>query len=127
MGGAPNWQIVLVYDQYERPRCPPDRGSQDRPGYPLYLYCGRGRPGCHRGRGDESAAVRSLPQYVHTPETVAGRIRELRQATGASSVVIHYPPYYGSEKAVRSLRLFAEEVMPDLQGDEAPLQALAKP
>ena len=62
-----------------------------------------------------------------SPETVAGRIRELRQATGASSVVIHYPPYYGSEKAVRSLRLFAEEVMPDLQGDEAPLQALAKP
>jgi hypothetical protein len=26
--------------------------------------------------------------------------------------MLHYPPYYGTEKARKSLRLFAEKVMP---------------
>ena len=29
--------------------------------------------------------------------------------------VAHYPPYYGHEKAMKSLRLFAERVMPEFK------------
>jgi hypothetical protein len=31
---------------------------------------------------------------------------------GLTSLLLHYPPYYGHDKAMRSLRLFAERVMP---------------
>jgi len=50
-----------------------------------------------------------------SPETVTRRLRELRDKTGLTSVLLHYPPYYGHEKAMRSLRLFAERVMPDFR------------
>jgi hypothetical protein len=46
-----------------------------------------------------------------SPETVA-RLRELQAKTGLTSLRLHYPPYYGHAKAMRSLRLFAERVMP---------------
>jgi hypothetical protein len=37
----------------------------------------------------------------------------LRHLThGLTSLLLHYPPHYGHEKAKRSLRLFAERVMP---------------
>jgi len=49
------------------------------------------------------------------PETVIARIRHLRDATGAGSLMLHYPPYYGTEKAIASLRLFADQVMPALR------------
>jgi hypothetical protein len=29
-----------------------------------------------------------------------------------TSLLLHYPPYYGHDKAMRSLKLFAERVMP---------------
>jgi len=61
---------------------------------------------------DELAAT----TLVHGgPETVVRRIRELREKTGCSSMLLHYPPYYGHEKAMRSLRLFAERVMPEFR------------
>jgi alkanesulfonate monooxygenase SsuD/methylene tetrahydromethanopterin reductase-like flavin-dependent oxidoreductase (luciferase family) len=50
-----------------------------------------------------------------SPETVARRLRALREATGLTSLLLHYPPYYGHDKAMRSLRLFAERVMPEFQ------------
>ena len=31
---------------------------------------------------------------------------------GVDSVMLHYPPYYGQEKALASLELFATEVIP---------------
>ncbi len=40
------------------------------------------------------------------------RLRELQSRTGMTSLLLHYPPYYGREKAMKSLRLFAERVMP---------------
>lgn len=46
------------------------------------------------------------------PETVTRKLRALAETTGMTSLMLHYPPYYGTEKARRSLRLFAEEVMP---------------
>ncbi|MGE3539855.1 MAG: LLM class flavin-dependent oxidoreductase [Candidatus Tectimicrobiota bacterium] len=49
------------------------------------------------------------------PETVRRRLRELQTQTGLTSLLLHYPPYYGHEKAMRSLRLFAEHVMPEFR------------
>ncbi|MBM4443010.1 MAG: LLM class flavin-dependent oxidoreductase [Candidatus Rokubacteria bacterium] len=51
-----------------------------------------------------------------SPETVVRRLRELRDTTGLTSLLLHYPPYYGHEKAMKSLRLFAERVMPEFKG-----------
>jgi alkanesulfonate monooxygenase SsuD/methylene tetrahydromethanopterin reductase-like flavin-dependent oxidoreductase (luciferase family) len=48
-------------------------------------------------------------------ETVVWRLRELQKATGLTSLLVHYPPYYGHEKAMKSLRLFAERVMPEFR------------
>ena len=47
-----------------------------------------------------------------TAETVIARLREMRKRTGMTSLLLHYPPYYGREKTMRSLRLFAERVIP---------------
>jgi alkanesulfonate monooxygenase SsuD/methylene tetrahydromethanopterin reductase-like flavin-dependent oxidoreductase (luciferase family) len=50
-----------------------------------------------------------------SPETVASRLRRLRDETGLTSLLLHYPPYYGHDRAMRSLRLFAERVMPEFR------------
>jgi alkanesulfonate monooxygenase SsuD/methylene tetrahydromethanopterin reductase-like flavin-dependent oxidoreductase (luciferase family) len=61
---------------------------------------------------DELAATTLLHG---SPETVTRRLRELRDRTGLTSLLLHYPPYYGHEKAMRSLRLFAERVIPEFR------------
>jgi alkanesulfonate monooxygenase SsuD/methylene tetrahydromethanopterin reductase-like flavin-dependent oxidoreductase (luciferase family) len=48
-------------------------------------------------------------------ETVIARLRELQARTGMTSLLLHYPPYYGREKTMRSLKLFAERVIPAFQ------------
>ena len=59
-----------------------------------------------------------LPNFVKgiltrfAPETVIARLRALRDQTGLTSLLLHYPPSYGHEKTMQSLRLFAERVMP---------------
>ena len=45
-------------------------------------------------------------------ETVIAKLREMQARTGMTSLLLHYPPYYGREKAMKSLRLFAERVIP---------------
>lgn len=52
-----------------------------------------------------------------SPETVIRRIHELREATGMTSLLLHYPPHYGHANAMKSLRLFAEHVMPAFRPD----------
>lgn len=52
-----------------------------------------------------------------SPETVIRRIEEFRKA-GATSIMLHYPPYYGVRKTLDMLRLFAKEVLPHIQGPE---------
>jgi alkanesulfonate monooxygenase SsuD/methylene tetrahydromethanopterin reductase-like flavin-dependent oxidoreductase (luciferase family) len=47
-----------------------------------------------------------------SPATVIAKIEELAAKTGVNSVMLHYPPWYGVEKALASLELFAAEVMP---------------
>ncbi len=50
-----------------------------------------------------------------SPATVIAKLRELRHKTGLTSLLLHYPPYYGHEKAMRSLQLFAEKVIPEFR------------
>lgn len=47
-----------------------------------------------------------------SPATVVERIAQLKAKTGLSSLMLHYPPWYGTEKAKASLELFAREVVP---------------
>jgi alkanesulfonate monooxygenase SsuD/methylene tetrahydromethanopterin reductase-like flavin-dependent oxidoreductase (luciferase family) len=61
-------------------------------------------------RDYDTLAVTTL---VHgSPDTVIARLRALRDQTGLTSLLLHYPPPYGHEKTMQSLRLFAERVMP---------------
>lgn len=50
-----------------------------------------------------------------SPETVTRKLRALAETTGLTSLMLHYPPYFGTEKARKSLRLFAEKVMPQFR------------
>ncbi len=69
---------------------------------------------------DELAATTLLHG---SPDTVIRRLKELQAATGLSSLVLHYPPYYGPEKSLKMLRLFAKEVLPEFQGKDAAASA----
>ena len=63
---------------------------------------------------DYDALARST--IIHgSPATVVARIQELKAKTGLASMMLHYPPWYGTEKAKASLELFAREVMPRLR------------
>ena len=57
-----------------------------------------------------------------SPETVIDRIEQLR-AAGATSITLHYPPYYGPQKTLEMLRLFSEEVLPNVRGPGPQAQA----
>jgi alkanesulfonate monooxygenase SsuD/methylene tetrahydromethanopterin reductase-like flavin-dependent oxidoreductase (luciferase family) len=53
-----------------------------------------------------------------SPSTVVEKIERLRDMTGATSVMLHYPPWYGVDKALASLELFATEVAPKLRAKQ---------
>jgi alkanesulfonate monooxygenase SsuD/methylene tetrahydromethanopterin reductase-like flavin-dependent oxidoreductase (luciferase family) len=62
------------------------------------------------GRSEYDGLLRDV--ILHgSPATVIEKIDRLR-AIGANSLMLHYPPWYGAEKAIASLELFAREVMP---------------
>lgn len=54
-----------------------------------------------------------------SPDTVLRKI-EAFKAIGMTSLMLHYPPYYGQERTVEMLRLFAKEVLPHVQKMDAP-------
>ncbi len=47
-----------------------------------------------------------------SPKTVIEKLERLKAMTGLSSLMLHYPPWYGPERALASLEMFAREVMP---------------
>jgi alkanesulfonate monooxygenase SsuD/methylene tetrahydromethanopterin reductase-like flavin-dependent oxidoreductase (luciferase family) len=53
-----------------------------------------------------------------SPRTVIEKIQRLGDMTGASSIMLHYPPWYGGERTLASLELFADEVMPKFKAPE---------
>jgi alkanesulfonate monooxygenase SsuD/methylene tetrahydromethanopterin reductase-like flavin-dependent oxidoreductase (luciferase family) len=60
-----------------------------------------------------------------SPATVAEKIARLQAMTGAGSIMLHYPPWYGAQKALASLELFAAEVMPKFATASGPTRARA--
>ncbi len=44
---------------------------------------------------------------------------------GATSIMLHYPPYYGVQQTLDMLRLFAKEVLPHVQGKPTLSKAVA--
>jgi alkanesulfonate monooxygenase SsuD/methylene tetrahydromethanopterin reductase-like flavin-dependent oxidoreductase (luciferase family) len=66
------------------------------------------------GRSDYDGLLRDV--ILHgSPATVIEKIERLR-AIGANSLMLHYPPWYGADKAIASLEMFAGEVMPKFAG-----------
>ena len=68
------------------------------------------------GTADASFAARRATQPIVTPEEIIERIHALQQTISLEKVVIHM--FYGGmprDKAERSLRLFAEKVLPEVQ------------
>jgi alkanesulfonate monooxygenase SsuD/methylene tetrahydromethanopterin reductase-like flavin-dependent oxidoreductase (luciferase family) len=53
-----------------------------------------------------------------SPATVIAKLERLRDMTGAASLMLHYPPWYGVDKALASLEMFATEVMPKFKSPE---------
>ncbi len=71
---------------------------------------------------DSQFAYENLVQgtiFHGAPDTVIRQIERF-QAAGATSIMLHYPPYYGQEKTLEMLRLFAKEVLPHIQALTAP-------
>jgi alkanesulfonate monooxygenase SsuD/methylene tetrahydromethanopterin reductase-like flavin-dependent oxidoreductase (luciferase family) len=66
------------------------------------------------GRTDYDGLLRDV--ILHgSPATVIEKIERLR-SIGANSLMLHYPPWYGADKAIASLEMFAGEVMPKFAG-----------
>ena len=54
-----------------------------------------------------------------SPDTVIRRIEEFRKV-GVTSLMLHYPPYYGVQQTIDMLKFFAKEVMPHVQSKAEP-------
>ena len=68
------------------------------------------------GAGERNYDTLSRDVILHgSPATVSEKIARLREMTGTGSLMLHYPPWYGIERALASLELFAAEVMPKFQ------------
>jgi hypothetical protein len=66
------------------------------------------------GRTDYDGLARDV--ILHgSPKTVIAKIEHLR-SIGVNSLMLHYPPWYGSDRALASLEMFAREVMPHFAG-----------
>lgn len=70
-----------------------------------------------QGEGSISKAldydVLARTTIIHgSPATVRERIEELKAKTGLTTLLVHYPPWYGAGRIMNSLELFAAEVMP---------------
>ena len=53
-----------------------------------------------------------------SPATVIGKIEELQAKAHNASLMLHFPPWYGADKALASLELFAAEVMPKFRREQ---------
>jgi alkanesulfonate monooxygenase SsuD/methylene tetrahydromethanopterin reductase-like flavin-dependent oxidoreductase (luciferase family) len=72
--------------------------------------------------GDEQFSYDNLMDgtILHgSPDTVLRKIEEFK-AVGTTSLMLHYPPYYGQQQTLEMLRLFSKEVLPHVQAMDAP-------
>ena len=69
---------------------------------------------------------RKRTQPIGTPAAIIQRIRELQKYLSLEKIVLHF--FYGgmpSEKAEKSLRLFAEQVLPEVHAMATPIHPLS--
>jgi alkanesulfonate monooxygenase SsuD/methylene tetrahydromethanopterin reductase-like flavin-dependent oxidoreductase (luciferase family) len=88
------------------------------PGYEEYLK----RQTADVGVADASLAARRATQPIGTPDEIIEKIRTLQKAISLEMVVIHM--FYGGmprAKAEKSLRLFAQKVLPAVQAMPTPI------
>ena len=87
-------------------------------GYEEYLK----RQNADVGTADASFAARRATQPIGTPDEIIEKIRALQWTISLEKVVIHM--FYGGmprDKAEKSLRLFAKEVLPEVQAMPTPI------
>jgi alkanesulfonate monooxygenase SsuD/methylene tetrahydromethanopterin reductase-like flavin-dependent oxidoreductase (luciferase family) len=87
-------------------------GFKDIKGYEEY----QSRQSADVGVAEASAAARRATQPIGTPDEIVDRIKTLQWNIGLGEIVVHV--FYGGmprEKAEKSLRLFAEKVLPAVQ------------
>jgi len=87
-------------------------------GYEEYLE----RQTADIGSADAGFAARRRTQPIGTPDEIITRIKTMQQAISLETLVIHV--FYGGmprDKAERSLRLFAEKVLPEVQAMPTPI------
>ena len=87
-------------------------------GYEEYLK----RQNADVGTADASFAARRATQPIGTPDEIIEKIRAMQWTISLEKVVIHM--FYGGmprDKAEKSLRLFAEKVLPEVQAMPTPI------
>jgi alkanesulfonate monooxygenase SsuD/methylene tetrahydromethanopterin reductase-like flavin-dependent oxidoreductase (luciferase family) len=93
-------------------------GFQGIKGYEDY----QARQSADVGIADASAAARRATQPIGTPDEIVDKIKTLQWNIGLGEIVVHV--FYGGmprEKAEKSLRLFADKVLPAVQAMPTPL------
>jgi alkanesulfonate monooxygenase SsuD/methylene tetrahydromethanopterin reductase-like flavin-dependent oxidoreductase (luciferase family) len=61
-----------------------------------------------------------------SPATVIEKIETLRDMTGAASIMLHYPPWYGEQRTRAALEMFAQTVIPKFKAQPASQPARAQ-
>jgi len=87
-------------------------------GYEEYLK----RQTADVGSADVSFAARRATQPIGTPDEIIDKIKTLQRAISLETLVVHV--FYGGmprNKAEKSLRLFAEKVLPEVQAMPTPI------
>jgi len=87
-------------------------------GYEEYLI----RQNADISTADAGFAARRATQPIGTPDDIIDRIKTLQQSISLEKLVIHM--FYGGmprDKAEKSLRLFAEKVLPEIQAMPTPI------
>ena len=93
-------------------------GFEGVKGYEEYLE----RQTADVGVADATIANQRNTQPIGTPDDIIDRIKAVQQAISLETLVIHF--FYGGmpkEKAEKSLRLFAEKVLPEVQAMDTPV------
>ena len=93
-------------------------GYEGIKGYEEYLL----RQNADIGTADAGFAARRATQPIGTPDEIINRIKTLQQTISLEKIVIHM--FYGGmprEKAEKSLRLFAEKVLPEVKAMPTPI------
>ena len=97
-------------------------GYEGISGYEEYLI----RQNADVGTADAGFAARRATQPIGTPDEIIEKIRSLQKTISLEKVVIHV--FYGGmlrDKAEKSLRLFAEKVLPAVQAMPTPINPMS--